>query len=284
MAAAVPQLSPPLANNNGVKVSSIRELAESPTLTSIPTAYTYSTNPTEILDSSPDDSIPVIDFSLLTSGTPDQRSKAIQDLAKACEEWGFFMVVNHGVPEGLMKAILDKCKEFFDLTTEEKREFEGKNVLDPIRCGTSFNLSAENVHFWRDFLKVIVHPQFNFPHKPLALSEIAWEFCKEVRDVVKALLRGISVSLGFEEDRIEKAMNLESSFQVFVSNYYPPCPQPELTLGMPPHSDHGLLSVLITNQIAGLQIQHQGRWVQVHSLPNSLLINTADHLEVTTSH
>ncbi|GAB4838416.1 hypothetical protein Ancab_027951 [Ancistrocladus abbreviatus] len=190
------------------------------------------------------------------------------------------MLVNHGVPESLMKATLDKCKEFFDLTTEEKREFEGKNVLDPIRCGTSFNLSAENVHFWRDFLKVIVHPQFNFPHKPPGLSEVAWEFCKQVRDVVKALLRGISVSLGLEEDRLEKAMNLESCFQVFVSNYYPPCPQPELALGLPPHSDHGLLTVLINNQIAGLQIQHQGRWVQVQTLPNSLLVNTADQLEI----
>lgn len=39
-----------------------------------------------------EDSIPTIDFSLLTEGSSIQQSKVISDLGKACEEWGFFMV------------------------------------------------------------------------------------------------------------------------------------------------------------------------------------------------
>lgn len=65
-----------------------------------------------------------------------------------------------------MERMIDASKRFFDLTEEEKREFSGKHVLDPIRCGTSFNASVEKIFFWRDFLKVIVHPQFHSPNKP----------------------------------------------------------------------------------------------------------------------
>lgn len=75
-------------------------------------------------------------------------------------------MINHGVEESLMERMVDACKRFFDLTEEEKKVFEGKHVLDPIRCGTSFNASVEKVLLWRDFLKVFVHPEFHSPNKP----------------------------------------------------------------------------------------------------------------------
>jgi isopenicillin N synthase-like dioxygenase len=85
-----------------------------------------------------------------------------------------------------------------------------------------------------------------------------------------------------EPDYLDKALNVESEgLQIFIANLYPPCPQPELALGMPPHSDHGLLTLLIQNGITGLQVQRRnGKWVNVNAIPNSLLFNTGDHLEV----
>lgn len=80
---------------------------------------------------------------------------------------GFNQVINHNVPEKLMEMTMDSCQRFFNITEEEKREFAGKHVLDPIRCGTSFNASVEKVFFWRDFLKVFVHPEFHSPNKPV---------------------------------------------------------------------------------------------------------------------
>lgn len=106
------------------------------------------------------------------------------------------------------------------------------------------------------------------------------EYSEKLREVARKLLGGISESLGLEESYLDKALDLESGLQIFVGNYYPPCPQPELTMGMPPHSDHGLLTLLIYNQVGGLQVQHQGKWINVNALPNSLLVNTGDHLEV----
>ena len=69
-----------------------------------------------------------------------------------------------------MKSMMEGVREFFNLSDEEKRQFQGKDVTDPIRFGSSFNAAVEKVHCWRDFLKVSVHPEFHFPHKPPGLS------------------------------------------------------------------------------------------------------------------
>ncbi|KAK3028357.1 hypothetical protein RJ639_039815 [Escallonia herrerae] len=74
-------------------MASIKVLAESSNLLrSIPSKYAYSANYYTPIASDQEDSIPVIDYLLLTSGIPDQRSKVIDQLGKACEEWGFFLL------------------------------------------------------------------------------------------------------------------------------------------------------------------------------------------------
>ncbi|KAF5942632.1 hypothetical protein HYC85_020274 [Camellia sinensis] len=232
---------------------------------------------------SQEEAIPTIDFSLLTSGDPVQRSKVIQDIGNACRDWGIFMVINHGVQEKLMDDMVKASKSFFDMSEEEKGEYNGKQLFDPIRSGTSFNVLVDKSLFWRDYLKVHVHPHVNSPKKPACYREISQEYCKRARDVASELLKGISMSLGLEENYIDKAMEVEFGSQLLVVNFYPPCPQPELAIGMPPHSDHGLLTLLIQNQLGGLQVLHNGKWVPINPLPNSILVNTGDHMEILTN-
>jgi len=62
--------------------------------------------------------------------------------------------------------VLREGQSFFDLSKEEKMEFAGKKILDPIRYGTSFNVMVDKTLFWRDYLKCLVHPHFNAPSKP----------------------------------------------------------------------------------------------------------------------
>ena len=113
-------------------------------------------------------------------------------------------------------------------------------------------------------------------------SEVSLEYSQRIKKVVEELLKGISKSLGLEEWYIDKAMNMSSGLQVLVANWYPPCPQPEHAMGLPPHSDYGLLTVLTQNEVGGLQVQHQGKWFNVNLIPNSLLVNIGDHLEVNS--
>ncbi|RZC46922.1 hypothetical protein C5167_039866 [Papaver somniferum] len=232
--------------------------------------------------------LPVIDFSLLTTGSTDQRSKIIEGLRTACLHWGFFMVTNHGVPEGLKEELIKSCMNFFDLSPEEKSVYDVENavdpcILDPILCGTNFNPASESVSFWRDYLRVLVHPVFHSPPKPEGLSEVLSEYSKRSRDITKELLKAIMEGLELEEDDIEKSLELKSGVQKFSANLYPPCPQPKLAIGLPPHADHGLLTLLMQNDVGGLQIKNKGKWVAVNAIPNSIMVNIGDHMEVLSN-
>ncbi|XP_008812214.2 protein DMR6-LIKE OXYGENASE 2-like isoform X1 [Phoenix dactylifera] len=264
--------------------SSVKELTNSTSLGSVPPQYAIR-NPETTMDIEPiiEEEIPTVDFSLLTEGTPEQRSQVVRHLGKACEDWGFFMVVNHGIPERLREAMLISMKEFFDQTEEEKGEYTGKHVMDPIRYGTSFNLTVDDVRYWRDYLKVFVHPILYSPAKPPSFREISKEYAASTRAMGMELLRGIWESLGLEENDMTKALDLHSCYQVLVGNIYPPCPQPELAIGLPAHSDHGLLTILLQNGVNGLQVKRRGSWVRVEPLPNSFLVNTGDQMEVVSN-
>ena len=87
-------------------------------------------------------------------------------------------------------------------------------------------------------------------------SELSLEYCKRTRGVARELLKAISESLGLEPFYIEKVMNLDKGLQMFNANFYPPCPQPELAMGLPPHSDHGLLSLVTHNGIGEIGRAH----------------------------
>ncbi|GMY38881.1 protein DMR6-LIKE OXYGENASE 2-like [Fagus crenata] len=163
MASAIPNavlVDPP-------KTESVKSLAESTCLSSLPSIYTITHNlHAEAVSNDPEDSVPIVDISLLASGSPDEQSQVIQQIGEACLDWGCFMVINHGVPERVMKEMVEAFLEFFNLTGEEKQEFQGKHVMDPIRCGTGFTPLQEKVFLWRDYLKFFTHPEFHSPNKP----------------------------------------------------------------------------------------------------------------------
>lgn len=69
--------------------TSVQSLVHSSNLKSLPSKFNLDSNETS---ASSCDSLPVIDFSALTAVDPDQRSKAVEELAEACAEWGFFIV------------------------------------------------------------------------------------------------------------------------------------------------------------------------------------------------
>ncbi|KAM7252944.1 hypothetical protein ACFE04_025562 [Oxalis oulophora] len=268
-------------------MSSIKKLVESGHLSSfVPPQYVFQTSDDGdqcIFSEEEEQKIPIINFSMLTSSNSDQRSKAIQDIASACLEWGLFMVINHGVPETVREDMVKGSTGFFDMSEEEKREFAGNNLFDPIRCGTSFNVKLDKVLLWRDYLKVHVHPHFAAPHKPAGFSETLQEYTERTRALARELLKAISKSLGLEENYIIKAMEIDRGSELFVLNLYPPCPQPEVTMGLPPHTDHGLLTILLTNEVRGLQVQHNGKWVPINPLSNAFIVIIGDHMEILTN-
>ncbi|KAI4319537.1 hypothetical protein MLD38_033123 [Melastoma candidum] len=228
--------------------------------------------------------LPLLDFSELQGPNNDAALKSLSD---ACQDYGFFQLVNHGIPEEVTKGIVEVSKEFFEMPFEERSKYMSSDMYSPVRYGTSFNQSKDKVFCWRDFLKLTCQPMEEvLPHWPSSpphmRRELAASYAKAAKNLSIALTGAIF--RGLEIDQVEEHGAMIEEFkagsQLMVMNCYPQCPQPDLTLGMPPHSDYGFLTLLLQDQVEGLQIQHRDEWVMVQPVPNALVINVGDHLEI----
>ncbi|KAJ0545972.1 putative flavanone 3-dioxygenase [Helianthus annuus] len=222
--------------------------------------------------------LPVIDFTQLQGA---DRLRVLASLSKACQEFGFFQLINHGIGDEVTRKMIDVSKEFFELPFEDRQRYMSSDLHAPVRYGTSFNQNNDKVFCWRDFLKLSCHPLQDYssfwPSSPLDLREAMGEYSKKTQNLYERVMEAILESLGVTN---ETAI-FEQGNQLMMVNWYPACPQPQLTLGLPPHSDYGLLTLLLQDQVEGLQIQHNGKWVTVKPIPNSFVVNIGDQFEVS---
>lgn len=106
-------------------------------------------------------------------------------------------------------------------------------------------------------------------------------YAKAIHFLHKKLMEVILESLGLRSDYLQK--DIEQGSQVIAVNFYPACPEPNLALGLPPHTDYGLLTILLQNQ-HGLQIVDQsGKWQSVPVLEEGLVVQLGDHMEVLSN-
>ena len=63
-------------------------------------------------------------------------------------------------------------------------------------------------------------------------------------------------------------------------NRYPPCPFHSKLFGLLPHSDSSFLTILHQNQVGGLQLMKDGKWVAVKPNPHALIVNIGDLFQV----
>ena len=105
-------------------------------------------------------------------------------------------------------------------------------------------------------------------------------YSDEVKDLAQKLMGLISESLGLRGSYIEEAVG--ELYQNITISYYPPCPQPDLTLGLQPHSDMGAITLLIQDDVGGLEVLKDDQWITVDPLSDAILVILADQTEVSS--
>ena len=108
-------------------------------------------------------------------------------------------------------------------------------------------------------------------------------FSTEVQKLALELAGAITETLGLGPNYLTAKM--DAGMQVIASNCYPPCPQPHLTLGLPPHSDYSCLTILLQSS-QGLEIKDMedgGSWKLVPEFKGALQVHVGDHFEVLSN-
>uniref|UniRef100_A0ACD5YFQ9 Uncharacterized protein n=1 Tax=Avena sativa TaxID=4498 RepID=A0ACD5YFQ9_AVESA len=207
-------------------------------------------------------SFPIIDMGLLLDG--EERPAAMDLLHDACENWGFFQVLDHGIPTELMDEVERMTKGHYKRAREQRfLEFASKALpQEEGGDGKQKQAAAENLD-WESTFFVRHLPEPNINDIP------------DLDDDYRRAMRQFAAEL--------ETLAGVPTFGTKVSSY-PPCPRPDLVKGLRAHTDAGGIILLFQDaRVGGLQLLKDGEWVDVPPTRHSVVVNLGDQLEVITN-
>ncbi|KAF5459295.1 hypothetical protein F2P56_023253 [Juglans regia] len=228
--------------------------------------------------------IPTIDLS-----DPDEEN-IVRSVAKASKEWGIFQVVNHGIPTDVISNLQAAGRHFFELPQEEKEVYAKPTSGEGFKegYGTLLQKDLEGKKSWGDHLFHRIWPpsKLNYqfwPKNPPSYREANEMYAKYVREVADKLFNSLSLGLGLEGHVMKEGAGGEEIVYMLKINYYPPCPRPDLALGVVAHTDFSSITILVPNDVPGLQVLKDERWIDAKYIPNALIIHIGDQIEVLSN-
>ncbi|PIA25969.1 hypothetical protein AQUCO_10200026v1 [Aquilegia coerulea] len=225
--------------------------------------------------------IPVIDLEGVDKDFT-QRTRIVEEIRDASETWGFFQLLNHGIPLNVMDEMIEATRRFNEQPREIKAQYYTRDLTKKVVYNSNFDLYQAPATNWRDTFFAVMAPGYLDPEKlPIPVRKILPKYSKHVTELGTRLLELISEALGLNPNHL-KDMDCAEGLSV-AGHYYPACPEPKLTLGATKHSDNDFLTILLQDQIGGLQVLHQNQWVNVPPIHGSLVINIGDFLQLVSN-
>ena len=239
-----------------------------------------------------DAALPIIDVGELSSALPSKRHAVSQRLREVCLDNGFFYVVNHGVPTGLIEAIFAETKNFFNRTQDQKSEVDKRlspcnRGYEPLRAQT---LEAgappdlkESFYIGTELSlddPLVVARRFNqgpnlWPADMPSFAPTMKAYFAAMQDLSERLMKGIALSLGLDECHFFHFC--KEAYAILRLLHYPPQPADAAPgeKGAGAHTDFGALTILLQDQVGGLQVQGNapGEWIHATPIPSAYVVN-----------
>ena len=237
--------------------------------------------------------VPVIDVADLLADSASHAARgAIDEIARACRSWGFFQVVNHGIERTQIDAVWQQTHALFALPPAQKLEIlrSRENPWGFYNNELTKNQrdKKEVFDFTRDGIDPIYGQSNRWPAQLPRFRDTMTGWLDACTGLSLKLLEGFCLGLDLPADFMQR--DFADRHTGFVRlNYYPlddPLAQDGLRdagiadLGIHHHTDAGALTVLLQDEVSGLQVYRDGFWYTVPNLDDALVINTGDMMQV----
>ncbi|PPS01954.1 hypothetical protein GOBAR_AA18714 [Gossypium barbadense] len=213
---------------------------------------------------------PTIDMSRLLL-EDDHHNLELHKWHATCQDWGIFQLVNHGVSSSLLEKLKHEVEEFYRLPLEEKLKYK---VREGELEGYGRRTRGDGKYDWVDTFNIITNPLHRrrphlFPQLPPSLRSTMECYLSELQKLATKLIGFMGKALKIKEKEMMELF--DDGLQAVRMAYYPPCPQPESVMGLFPHSDMTLLTILHQlNGVDGLEIFSNGVY---HSIEHKVTCN-----------
>ncbi|KAJ9567291.1 hypothetical protein OSB04_003257 [Centaurea solstitialis] len=223
--------------------------------------------------------IPTIDLSpFFTLGDEYGRKKVMESIAEASAEYGFFQIVNHGVPIDLMKQAMELSKTYFNYSDEMKRDCNVK--LDaPLPVPTGYSRAPDD----NEYLVMLApqSPANILPNNPPHFKETLEHMFKYFVKTAQILESIINECLGLPPDFL-KEYNNDRSWDFMAMIKYPPATDTE-NIGNNGHEDNNVITIVLQEDIGGLEVYKNGDWIPVIPAEGTLVVNVSDVIQVLSN-
>ncbi|KAL0388404.1 UNVERIFIED_CONTAM: 1-aminocyclopropane-1-carboxylate oxidase1 [Sesamum radiatum] len=225
--------------------------------------------------------VPVIDLQGVENDST-LHQEIVDRIRHASETWGFFQVVNHGIPVGVLEEMLRGVRRFNEQDVEVKKQFYTRDVTRKFVFNSNFDLYSAPAANWRDTFFCFMAPTPPQPQElPTSCRDIIIEYSKHVTKLGRFLFELLSEALNLNPNHLNDIGCADGLGLLY--HYYPPCPEPQLTLGASTHTDIDFLTVLLQDHIGGLQVLYDNQWVDIPPVPGALVVNIGDLLQLISN-
>ncbi|CAK8695925.1 unnamed protein product [Clavelina lepadiformis] len=239
--------------------------------------------------------IPVVDYKLCGLDVSDQQVKredlynAGKELIDAFSAVGFVYLTNNGVDSSLWQEIRDVTDRFFNLEVALKERYTSKESMLGYIGLNKENLDKSKPEDFKEAFRmdgtVFKHPEKLPEDICPGIRNLILKFMTICRSIAERILDSLSMAMDFkEEDSLNKCHNLlqtEINSSLLRLNHYAPVDQNTLKLGsvrLGAHRDRGTVTLSFQDNVGGLQVEHNGKYVDVPPLQNAILLNAGDAL------
>jgi isopenicillin N synthase-like dioxygenase len=227
--------------------------------------------------------------------------ETVRQVARACEEIGFFAVTGHGVPDQVIADLVAQSYAFFELPMADKLAVRrplpeqnrgyiapGEERLARLRGDETppdlkelYTIGPFDLPDTLYFTGPAAYPSFApnlWPARPAGLRpalQACWhELDRVARILCHIFARALDLAPDFFDDKIDRHIS-----QLRIMHYPPPREAPlpgQLRAGA--HSDLGMMTLLYSdNDIGGLEVMNRaGHWVRVPVIKNGFTVNLGD--------